>query len=48
MRYTNLGHTGLVISKMAFGAMTFGQGTLLEDLLGKIDQKTADRMVAMR
>ncbi len=47
MRYTNFGNTGLLVSKMAFGAMTFGQGTLIGELVNNIDQKTADRMVGM-
>ena len=35
MRYTNFGNTGLLVSKMAFGAMTFGQGTLVGELVNK-------------
>jgi len=27
MQYNQLGHTGLVISRLGFGAMTFGSGT---------------------
>ena len=29
MQYTNIGGCGLVVSRLAFGAMTFGQGTLI-------------------
>lgn len=29
MQYTTLGHTGLVVSRLAFGAMTFGTGELV-------------------
>jgi aryl-alcohol dehydrogenase-like predicted oxidoreductase len=47
MRYTNLGGCGLIVSRLALGAMTFGQGTLVGELKTNIDQNTADRMVAM-
>jgi aryl-alcohol dehydrogenase-like predicted oxidoreductase len=32
MQYTNLGNTGLIVSRIAFGAMTFGEGTLVGEL----------------
>ena len=47
MQYTNLGNTGLVVSRFSFGAMTFGQGPLVGDLINAIDQKMADQMVNM-
>jgi len=47
MRCTHFGNTGLLVSKMAFGAMTFGQGTLIGELVNNIDLKAADRMVGM-
>ena len=47
MQYINFGNTGLVVSRLSFGAMTFGQGTLVGDLVNRIDQKTADQMVGM-
>jgi aryl-alcohol dehydrogenase-like predicted oxidoreductase len=47
MQYTNIGGCGLVVSRLAFGAMTFGQGTLVGDLKTIIDQGTAEQMVAM-
>jgi aryl-alcohol dehydrogenase-like predicted oxidoreductase len=47
MQYTNIGGCGLVVSRIAFGAMTLGQGTLVGELKTNIDQNTADRMVAM-
>ncbi len=47
MQYTNFGNTGLVVSRIAFGAMTFGQGMLVGDLVNNIDQKVADQMVGM-
>jgi aryl-alcohol dehydrogenase-like predicted oxidoreductase len=47
MQYTRLGNTGLIISRMAFGAMTFGsaKGTIFEGI-SKVDQKLADELVA--
>ena len=45
MRYSTLGNTGLVVSRLAFGAMTFGQGTLVADLKTRIGQAQATRMV---
>ena len=47
MQYAQFGNTGLMVSKLAFGAMTFGQGTLVGELVNNIDQKQADRMVGM-
>lgn len=45
MQYTTLGHTGLVVSRLAFGTMTFGQGQLVSGVTNNIDQKVADQMV---
>lgn len=45
MQYTTLGHTGLVVSRLAFGAMTFGQGELVPGVTNNIDQTVADQMV---
>ncbi len=45
MQYTTLGHTGLVVSRLAFGAMTFGEGQLVPGIINKIDQNIADQMV---
>ncbi len=45
MQYTTLGHTGLVVSRLAFGAMTFGEGQLVPGVINKIDQPIADQMV---
>jgi len=45
MQYTNLGNTGLAVSRLSFGAMTFGQGALVGDLMNDIDQQTADQMI---
>lgn len=47
MQYTTLGKTGLVVSRLAFGAMTFGVGELIPGmgLSNNIDQTLADQMV---
>ena len=45
MQYTTLGHTGLVVSRLAFGTMTFGEGQLVPGVMNKIDQSSADQMV---
>src|ERR1700694_4195047 len=46
MQYSRLGNTGLVVSKLAFGAMTFGsaaEGPLAA--VAKVDQKLANDLV---
>src|SRR5205823_5796196 len=47
MQYNRLGDTGLIISRMAFGAMTFGsaKGTIFEGI-SKVDQSLATELVA--
>lgn len=45
MRYAQFGDSGLIVSKLAFGAMTFGEGVLVGELVNKVDQYLADRMV---
>ncbi len=47
MQHVNLGGTGLMVSRLAFGAMTLGQGTLVGDLVNNIDQAAADKLVGM-
>ncbi len=44
MQYTTLGNTGLVVSRLAFGAMTFGSDPAMESVY-KVDQQTAQAMV---
>jgi aryl-alcohol dehydrogenase-like predicted oxidoreductase len=46
MQYATLGRTGLVVSRLSFGAMTFGRGVLVPGVVNDIDQGEADRMVA--
>src|SRR5690242_2971560 len=47
MQYNRLGDTGLIVSRLAFGAMTFGSaaGTIFEGI-SKVDQKLANELVA--
>ena len=45
MQYSNFGNTGLIVSRLAFGAMTFGQGVLIGELKNNIDQAAADQMI---
>ena len=44
MQYKTLGHSGLVVSRFAFGAMTFGTGTW-RGVTNNIDQTVAEQMV---
>ena len=46
MKYQKLGNSGLLVSRISFGAMTFGQGVLVPGITNAIDQPTADKMVA--
>jgi aryl-alcohol dehydrogenase-like predicted oxidoreductase len=45
MQYARLGDTGLVISRLSFGAMTFGQGQGPFAEVSKVDAALADRMI---
>lgn len=45
MQYTTVGCSGLVVSRLAFGAMTFGEGQLVPGVTNNIDQTVADQMV---
>jgi aryl-alcohol dehydrogenase-like predicted oxidoreductase len=47
MQYNKLGDTGLIVSRLAFGVMTFGSatGTVFE-AISKVDQKLGNEMVA--
>ena len=46
MQYTQLGASGLTVSRMALGAMTFGQYSF-RTFHANVDQGTADEMVAV-
>ncbi|MFI5363102.1 MAG: aldo/keto reductase [Elusimicrobiota bacterium] len=46
MKYSRLGDTGLVVSRLAFGSMTFGSGEGAMGNVWKTGQKEADALVA--
>lgn len=43
MKYTQLGNTGLIVSKLSLGTMTFGSGNI--EAIYKVDQDLAKQMV---
>src|SRR5580693_1310975 len=45
MEYATLGNTGLLVSKLCFGTMTFGDGRGLFKAIGQVDQAGADALV---
>jgi aryl-alcohol dehydrogenase-like predicted oxidoreductase len=45
MQYSRLGNSGLVVSKLAFGAMTFGTGQGPFASVSKVDAALADTMI---
>jgi aryl-alcohol dehydrogenase-like predicted oxidoreductase len=45
MLYARLGNTGLLVSKLAFGAMTFGSNEGPMASVAKVDQKGANEMI---
>jgi aryl-alcohol dehydrogenase-like predicted oxidoreductase len=47
MQYATLGQTGLVVSRLAYGVMTFGTGDLAPGVKNDTTQKDADRLVGM-
>lgn len=46
MEYTRLGDTGLVVSRLAFGAMTFGSAQGRMAAVHKVDQQLANELTA--
>ena len=46
MQYTRLGDTGLLVSRLSFGAMTFGASQGIFASVSKVDEKLAHEMVA--
>ena len=44
MKYTRLGNTGLIISKLSFGAMTFGSDPSMPAIY-KVDRENAEAMI---
>jgi aryl-alcohol dehydrogenase-like predicted oxidoreductase len=45
LEYSTLGNTGLLVSKLCFGTMTFGDGRGLFKALSSVDQTGADELV---
>src|SRR5690348_7879137 len=45
MQYNTLGNTGLLVSRLSLGAMTFGGGKGLQRVIGAVDQAGADELV---
>src|SRR5579871_1073186 len=46
MQYTRLGDTGLIVSRLSFGAMTFGSSEGIFASVAKVDEKLAHEMIA--
>ena len=45
MEYATLGNTGLLVSKLCFGTMTFGDGRGLFKAISAVGQAGADELV---
>src|SRR5258705_12885194 len=45
MQYKTLGNTGLLISRLCLGTMTFGSGEGIFKVIGAVDQKGADELI---
>jgi len=45
MRYKKLGRTGLLVSEVCFGTMTFGNNGAISEAIGALGQKDADDLV---
>ena len=45
MEYKTLGNTGLLVSRLCLGTMTFGGGESLFKFIGAVDQKRADELI---
>jgi aryl-alcohol dehydrogenase-like predicted oxidoreductase len=46
MQYVNLGRSGLIVSRLSLGAMTFGEGTLVGELKSHVGLAPAREMIA--
>ena len=46
MQYTRLGDTGLIVSRLSFGAMTFGSSQGVFASVSKVDERLAHEMIA--
>jgi aryl-alcohol dehydrogenase-like predicted oxidoreductase len=47
MQYSKLGNTGLIVSRLSFGAMTFGKGTGPFAAVSKVEEDAAQSMIGM-
>lgn len=47
MRYNRLGNTGLFVSELCFGTMTFGGGEGIWGNIGSLQQQDAERLIAL-
>jgi aryl-alcohol dehydrogenase-like predicted oxidoreductase len=47
MQYQTLGNTGLLVSRLCLGAMTFGEGEGVYKFIGAVNQKGADELVKL-
>ena len=47
MQYSKLGNTGLIVSRLSFGAMTFGKGTGPFAAVSKVEEEAAQSMIGM-
>src|SRR4029434_1998974 len=45
MQYSKLGNTGLIVSRLSFGAMTFGKGAGLFASVSKVEEDAAQTMI---
>src|SRR5262249_19208606 len=45
MQYSRLGDTGLIVSRLAFGAMTFGRWKGPFEAISKVDSALADQII---
>src|SRR3984885_15803862 len=45
MKYATLGNTGLLVSKLCFGTMTFGDGRGIFKAIGSVGQAGADELI---
>jgi aryl-alcohol dehydrogenase-like predicted oxidoreductase len=48
MKYATLGNTGLLVSKLCFGTMTFGDGRGMFKVIGAVGQAAADELLRHR
>lgn len=45
IKYKFLGNTGLRVSNLCFGTMTFGDGSGIYKSIGSVDQASADQLI---